>query len=231
MTRPADILTAQLVTAYNTKKSKYAPILPALQHYSDRGWSVGILPWVIGIRGLTDTGHLHQALQYLDIPKQRWPLIIADSVLASVRGLAYMHGIRYSASRPGSTGESEDLPPIAARRGEARPNHSTEHVAATRQRWTNLLLNIRQTSRHGIRSNSTSSEPSPRIACYKKKDGTDRRAVNTDSINGAIGSSARVQAITRDSSAVKGTTRKRIAHVGINMQVGWMKNKRCRQHE
>jgi len=123
VTRPADILTAQLVTAYNTKKSKYAPILPALQYYSDHGWSVEILPWVIGIRGLADTGHLHQALQYLDIPKQRWPLIIADSVLASVRGLAYMHGIRYSASRSASTGESEDLPPIAARRDQTTPQN------------------------------------------------------------------------------------------------------------
>ena len=220
VTRPADMLTAQLVTAYNAKKSKYAPILPALQHYTDRGWSVEILPWVIGIRGLTDTGHLHQALQYLDIPKQRWPLIIADSALASVRGLAYMHGIRYSASRPGSTGESEDLPPIAARRSKTRPSHSTEHVAATRQRWTNLLLNVRRTSRHGTRSNSTPSKSSPRITCYKKNDRKD-----------TIGSSARVQAVNRDRSEIDWTARQRIAREGTNMHVGWTKNKRCRQHK
>jgi hypothetical protein len=51
---------------------------------------------VIGIRGLTDTASLQQALSFLDISQQKWRDIIEDSVLASVRALAYMHKVRYS---------------------------------------------------------------------------------------------------------------------------------------
>ena len=55
-----------------------------------------VLPWVVGIRGLANTKHLHAALSFLDIPRQKWKDMIEDSVLASVRALAYIHTIRYA---------------------------------------------------------------------------------------------------------------------------------------
>ena len=86
----------QLAEAYRRKIQKYAPILSALQYYSQAGWTIEILPWVVGIRGLANTKHLPAALAFLDIPRQKWKDMIEDSVLASVRALAYMHTIRYA---------------------------------------------------------------------------------------------------------------------------------------
>jgi hypothetical protein len=43
---------------------------------------------VIGISGLAETTNLQKALSFLDIPKQKWRVIIEDSVLSSVRALA-----------------------------------------------------------------------------------------------------------------------------------------------
>ena len=231
VTRPSDMLTAQLVTAYQAKRTKYAPIIPALQYYSDRGWCVEILPWVIGIRGLTDTRQLHRALQYLDIPKQKWQPIIADSVLASVRGLAYMHGIRSSVSRPGSSGRPEDPFSLAARRGGTRRHRITEPAAATRQRWTNLLLNIKRTTRRSISSSSTPSTSSSRIARYKKNDRTDRCMVDTGSNGGTVGDSDRKQACRSGGTGTGWMAWQRMARAGLKGDVGWQKSKRGRQRE
>jgi hypothetical protein len=87
------MLNVQLDEAYRRKKLKYCPIKSVLYQYIREGWIIEILPWVIGIRGLADTVHLQTALSFLDIPEQKWKAIIEDSVLASVRALAYMHTI------------------------------------------------------------------------------------------------------------------------------------------
>ena len=62
------MLTVQLEETYRRKIQKYAPILSALQYYIQAGWTIEILPWVVGIRGLANTKHLHAALAFLDIP-------------------------------------------------------------------------------------------------------------------------------------------------------------------
>ncbi len=49
LTRPSDMLIAQMEEAYRKKIQKYAPILSALQHYIHAGWNIEILPWVVGI--------------------------------------------------------------------------------------------------------------------------------------------------------------------------------------
>ena len=77
------------------------PILSALQYYIQAGWTIEILPWVVGFRGLANTKHLHAAVAFLDIPRQKWKDMIEDYVLASVRALAYMHKIRYAGAGPG----------------------------------------------------------------------------------------------------------------------------------
>jgi hypothetical protein len=80
--RPSDLPPAQMKEAYRKMIQKYAPIPLGFQHYIHTGWSIEILPWVVGIRGFADTKHLHTALEYLAIPKSQWKAMIEDSVLA-----------------------------------------------------------------------------------------------------------------------------------------------------
>jgi hypothetical protein len=96
--RPSDVSTGQLQAAYERKMNLYGPLVEALGHYSDSGWSVKILPWVVGARGLVQERVMHHALEYLEVPKTFWRPIIEDTVLASISALAFMHRIRYSPS-------------------------------------------------------------------------------------------------------------------------------------
>ncbi len=51
---------------------------------------------------------LQKALSFLDISQQKWRDIIEDSVLASVRALAYMHKVRYSSNNRQPTMDKVD---------------------------------------------------------------------------------------------------------------------------
>ncbi len=108
LTLPSDVLSAQLKEAYHSKKRKYGPIRSALHHYIREGWTIEILQWVIGICRLTDTASLQKALSFLDICQQKWRDIIEDSVLASVRALAYTHKVQYSSNNHQPTMEKVD---------------------------------------------------------------------------------------------------------------------------
>ncbi len=108
LTRPSDVFFAQLDEAYSSKTRKYGPIRSALHHYICEGWTIEILPWVIGIRGLTDTASLQKALSFLDISQQKLRDIIEDSVLASVRALAYMHKVPHSSNNHHPTMDKVD---------------------------------------------------------------------------------------------------------------------------
>ena len=94
--RPFDTSPGQLQAAYERKINLYGPLAEALGHYSDSGWSVNILPWVVGARGLVLEQAMHHALEYIDVPKAFWRPIIEDPVLASVSALAFMQRIRFS---------------------------------------------------------------------------------------------------------------------------------------
>ncbi len=119
LTRPSDVLSAQLEEAYRSKKRKCCPVRSALHHYIREGWTIEILPWVIGIRGLTDTASL-QKVSFLDIPQQKWRDIIDDSVLASVKALAYMHKVQYSSNNRQPTMDKVDQPVANTRTGRKR---------------------------------------------------------------------------------------------------------------
>ena len=160
LTRPSDLLTAQLKEAYRKKIQKYAPILSTLQHYIDSGCSIKILPWVVSIRGLADTEHLHAALEYLAIPRSKWKVRIEDSVLASVRAIAYMHRIRYSGAGHRSAMNIGDLPAVCTKTCGKRRRSTLESMEETRRRWDNLADSIRRRSRGGTGSGSTPSIPS-----------------------------------------------------------------------
>ena len=158
LTRPSDMTSAQLEAAYNTEKVKYTPIIAALQHYSSSGWRIEVLPWVIGIRGLADPKHLHDALSFLDIPKQEWANIIEDSVLASVRALAYMHRVRHSAANAQRDSSIQPNPStISTKRGRKRQRFASDNMGVTRQRWDNLTRNLQRTYRSGAGSSSAPS--------------------------------------------------------------------------
>jgi hypothetical protein len=91
--RPSDSSPGQLQAAYERKMNLYGPLVDALGHYSDSGWSVKILPWVVGARGLVQERTMHHALEYLEVPKQSWRPIIEDTVLASISALTFMHRV------------------------------------------------------------------------------------------------------------------------------------------
>ena len=118
-----------------------------------------MLPWVVGIRGLANTKHLHAALAFLDIPRQKWKDKIEDSVLASVRALAYMHKIRYAGAGRRPAMAIGDLPEVGTTNCGKRRRPATESMEETRRRWDNLADNIRRRSRGGTGSCSTPSIP------------------------------------------------------------------------
>ncbi len=68
LTLQSDMLSAQLAEAYLSKKWNYCPVISALHHYIRKGWTIEILPWVIGILRLADTANLQMAVSFLDIP-------------------------------------------------------------------------------------------------------------------------------------------------------------------
>ncbi len=57
-----------------------------MQHFICAGWSIKILPWVVGIQGFADTKRNRAALAFLDIPKPKWKDIIENSILATGTG-------------------------------------------------------------------------------------------------------------------------------------------------
>ncbi len=85
--------------------------------------------------------HLQTALSFLDIPKKEWKAIIEDSVLASVRALAYMHEIRYSSSnsKPAMDKVVQEVP--SARNGRKRRRPTTESIGELLLRWKKLKEN------------------------------------------------------------------------------------------
>ena len=94
--RPSDTSPGQLQAAYERKMNLYGPLVEALGHYNDSGWSVKILPWVVGARGMVQERAMYHALEFIEVPKTFWRPIIEDTVLASISALAFMHRIRFS---------------------------------------------------------------------------------------------------------------------------------------
>jgi len=146
--RPSDTLPGQLQAAYERKINTYGPLVEALGHYSDSGWSVKILPWVVGARGLVQEKAMAQALEYLEVPKTVWRSIIEDTVLASVSALAFMHRTRFSpptlveavSTKMPANGVDDFL-----RCGAKRKNDIMhEGLDATMARWRRMVATSRE---------------------------------------------------------------------------------------
>jgi hypothetical protein len=98
---------------------------------------------------LTDTASLQKALSFLDIPQQKWRDIIEDSVLASVRALAYMHKVRYSSNNSQPTIDKVDQQVANTRTGWKRRLPTTENFGETQLHWKKLTDNTKWRFRSG----------------------------------------------------------------------------------
>jgi hypothetical protein len=66
--RPMDESPTQLQAAVDRKLQTYAPLKVALQRYPASGWTVEILPWVVGVRGLLKVSVFAPIFKFLSIP-------------------------------------------------------------------------------------------------------------------------------------------------------------------
>ena len=155
VSRPMDGSSEQLAAAHERKMRTYAPLLEALQAYLDEGWQVEIFPWVVGVRGLLDDGTIKCCLEFLEIPRQRWQQIIADTAKESVKAFYSLHRVRCKAlhigprssgmqttrnnagaSTASSSGFDVDDPGRACNRKRRR--RSDGDIDETRRRWKQM---------------------------------------------------------------------------------------------
>ena len=94
--------------AFSRKLQTYEPIRTALQKYTASGWTVLVLPWVVGTRGFVHEQSLHGALKFFDIPHKQWSSIVQDSVRASVEALAFMCRLRFCPSLKKRTFDTDE---------------------------------------------------------------------------------------------------------------------------
>ena len=114
--RPSDVHPDQLKAAAIRKQEGYRPLLSALCYYTERGWTVHIFPWVVGIRGLIVPSYIVSLFTFLDIPGKHHKTAIERTVLASVKALYFMHQVRFGgmhdrhrfADNPCNTSSDED---------------------------------------------------------------------------------------------------------------------------
>ena len=102
--------------------------MTALQDYVNSGWTVDILPWVVGARGIVGRDRLAPALDFLDIPKQKWTGIIESTVRASVEELVYMNGVRFSLSSQNRNFDTDDDPKSSCASHENLLNVANRHT-------------------------------------------------------------------------------------------------------
>ena len=103
--------------------------------------------------------------------------MIEDSVLASVRALAYMHKIRYPGAKRQSAMDTGDLP---AKKCGKRWRPTMETMEETRRRWDNLADSIRRRSIGGAGSGSTPSIPLSHLKHKKKLERAKKRGRGKD---------------------------------------------------
>jgi hypothetical protein len=140
--RPSDVRLARLQEAYQGKLTTYEPLHTALSGYTDDGWDVQVLPWVIGARGLIQIQHMESALKFLEIPRRKWQSIIDETVYAAVAALAFMHRTRFSVHSassgpgPGTVDNSADyIPRCGAKR---RASALSKDYTAIMTRWKRM---------------------------------------------------------------------------------------------
>jgi len=140
--RPSDVRLARLREAYQEKLTTYEPLRTALSTYTDYGWEVRTLPWVVGARGLIQNQHMGIALEFLEIPRRAWQSIIDDTVCAALAALAFMHRTRFStyssSPAPGSVSADNPADSIPRCGAKRKARTQTEDYAAMMARWKRI---------------------------------------------------------------------------------------------
>ena len=98
LSRCSDCSPGALPRAHQEKALKYAPILSALESYTRRGWSVEVLPWIVGIRGFIVLQGIQVAESFLDLPSSARRNIELCAAVESIESLAFMLQVRFVGS-------------------------------------------------------------------------------------------------------------------------------------
>ena len=134
--------------AADRKRDKYQRIVDALHtNYGSRGWEVAVLPWVVGVRGVTDAAGIREAMEFLGIPSSQWTTILRKSAVASVEALEYLHKLRNS--------PQQFLPPELERTSVASGKRKRAGTTSTLERWRRLATDPVRRSFQDHRRTST----------------------------------------------------------------------------
>ena len=134
--------------AADRKRDKYQRIVDALHtNYGSRGWEVAVLPWVVGVRGVTDAAGIREAMEFLGIPSSQWSTILRKSAVASVEALEYLHKLRNS--------PQQFLPPELERTSVASGKRKRAGTTSTLERWRRLATDPVRRSFQDHRRTST----------------------------------------------------------------------------
>jgi hypothetical protein len=104
--RPSDTRPEALHEAAHRKTDKYQVLLAALRHYSDKGWTVTLLPLPVGVRGSLLLQHWVPALEALEIPNNQIQKILQQAAAASAKALHTLHLCRHKRRRIPETASS-----------------------------------------------------------------------------------------------------------------------------
>jgi len=147
--RPSDVHLERLDAAYQGKLTVYGPLLTALSFYTESGWTVQILPWVVGARGLIKKRHMCNALEFLEVPHRKQQSIIEGTVQASIAALAFMHRTRFSARTAGpsplSSSSKADPPVLDLQgKGKRKTQNGPGDLGAIMMRWKRMAAASRR---------------------------------------------------------------------------------------
>ena len=154
--RPSDGYSQQLTEAYERKIRTYGPLQAALGLYSNTGWQVEILPWVVGARGLIQEQRMHRMLDFLEIPTGKWKLVVHETIKATLYALHFMHKLRFSSNTrqvsdvhvPNTTPAGADHSLAGGRKRKVRPGD--EDLSTVQQRWKRMTTAARREHRGTI---------------------------------------------------------------------------------
>ena len=147
MCRPSDTRAENLAEAHHRKMQAYHPssrVLVAPKNHIASGWTIRIIPWVVGAQGLVHEQH--------DDCRMYWNFLIylvlcgTPCVHFSVEALAFMCRLRFSPSLQNRTFDTDDPLPNqvtnAAGQNLSRKSKtafSRESFASTLLGWSKLL--------------------------------------------------------------------------------------------
>jgi hypothetical protein len=71
----------------------YTTLVLVLCHYIDKGWTVHVFPWAVGIR---NPSLIVSMLTFLEFPSKHNKAAVEGTVLASVKSLYFMDQVRFA---------------------------------------------------------------------------------------------------------------------------------------